>query len=279
MFFSVLFLLSLTFMKKSQTTELPRIWWCATGPLAFLPLHAAGQYRVKEPSLKAYDFFVSSYTPTLTALLDATHTTKLHNFQLLAIAQPFTQGYLGLPNTTQELNRIKGHAQHAKLAVRILEGDDATVGSVVDYMKKCSWLHLACHGEQNVEQPLKSALLLQDDGRLELEEIINMPLPNAEFVFMSACQTATGNKNLSEEAVHLAAGMLLAGYRGVIATMWSIQDKYAPIVADDVYARLFVDGQPDHTQAAHALHHAVRRLRERPGVSFASWVPFIHIGM
>ncbi|KAJ6487356.1 hypothetical protein DFH09DRAFT_841575, partial [Mycena vulgaris] len=41
---------------------------------------------------------------------------------------------------------------------------------------------------------------------------------------LSACQTARGAKGLQEESVHLAAGMLLAGYRGVIATMWSIMD-------------------------------------------------------
>lgn len=266
-------------MKISHTPEPPRIWWCATGPLAFLPLHAAGLYHKKEPGFQAGHFVTSSYTPTLAALLDVAHTTKHQNFQLLVIAQPFTQGHHELPNTTQELDYIQNHAQQSNLAIQILKGDDATVESVLKHMQKSSWLHLACHGEQNIEHPLQSALLLQHGGRLELQQIVNMPLPNAEFVFMSACQTAMGDKGLSEEAVHLAAGMLLAGYRSVIATMWSIQDKYAPAVADDVYKHLFVDEQPDHTQAAHALHSAVRQLREQPDVSFASWVPFIHVGI
>ncbi|KAJ6529941.1 hypothetical protein DFH09DRAFT_934658, partial [Mycena vulgaris] len=47
---------------------------------------------------------------------------------------------------------------------------------------------------------------------------------------LSACQTARGAKGLQEESVHLAAGMLLAGYRGVIATMWSIMDTLPLIV-------------------------------------------------
>ncbi|KAF8597919.1 hypothetical protein BDV93DRAFT_512982 [Ceratobasidium sp. AG-I] len=37
------------------------------------------------------------------------------------------------------------------------------------------------------------------------------------------------------ECVHLAAGMLIAGYPSVIATMWSISDDDAPSVADKVY--------------------------------------------
>jgi CHAT domain-containing protein len=73
--------------------------------------------------------------------------------------------------------------------------------------------------------------------------------------------------------------MLLAGYRGVIATMWSIKDSDAPRIADDVYSHLFRKQQPDHTEAAHALHHAVKQLREGSSEqSYLSWVPFIHIG-
>ncbi|KAJ6514026.1 CHAT domain-containing protein, partial [Mycena vulgaris] len=101
------------------------------------------------------------------------------------------------------------------------------------------------------------------------------------FAFLSACQTATGNEVLQEEAVHLAGGMLSAGYRGVIATMWTIMDSEAPQVASDVYERLFQISPPDSSRAAEALHHAVRKLRpdsegKKP---FSHWVPFIHVGV
>jgi CHAT domain-containing protein len=150
------------------------------------------------------------------------------------------------------------------------------VEQVIQDMKECSGVHLACHGAQDAVDPMKSGLLLHE-GCLELSEIIKTHLPHADLAFLSACQTATGVKHLSEEAVHLAAGMLLAGYRGVIATMWSIQDNEAPHVADVVYERLFKDQQPDCIQAAHAVHHAVQCLRKE-NVPFQSWVPFIHIG-
>jgi CHAT domain-containing protein len=78
--------------------------------------------------------------------------------------------------------------------------------------------------------------------------------------------------------------MLLAGYRGVIATMWSIMDKDAPQVAADVYEHLFRTSPPDPTHAAEALHLAVINLRERTDAqgrekSFFHWVPFIHVGV
>jgi CHAT domain-containing protein len=158
---------------------------------------------------------------------------------------------------------------------------EATVDNVIEGMKKCSWVHFACHGIQNISNPTESALILAGDTELSLSKVIRLSLPHAELAFLSACQTATGAENLAEEAVYLAAGMLLAGYRGVIATMWSIQDDDGPKVADDVYSHLFRHSQPDATQAAYALHMAVQKLHtELQGTkSFFSWVPFIHIGI
>ncbi|TFK37142.1 CHAT domain-containing protein [Crucibulum laeve] len=266
----------------SKPSELPRIWWCATGPLAFLPLHAAGLYN-DEPGSSISDYFVSSYTPTLTALLEEQKSTAENPFQILTIAQPVTSGHKDLPKTRDELRRIHKHAcgksgntiPFISLGV---DGEDATVERVIQYMSECAWVHLACHGTQNIADPTKSALILHSGKPLEVFEIIKNPLPNAEFVFMSACQTARGDNNLPDEAVHLAASMLLAGYRGVIATMWSIKDADGPIIADDVYGCLFSGKRPDHTQAAHALHEAVKKLRD-DGASFDRWVPFIHVGI
>jgi hypothetical protein len=100
-------------------------------------------------------------------------------------------------------------------------------------------VHFACHGVQNLNAPLKSGFLLQN-GCLELSRIISTSLPNADFTFLSACQTAAGHLDHPDEAIHLAAGMLLAGYHSVIATMWSISDNDAPFIADAVYSYLLV---------------------------------------
>ncbi|TDL17179.1 hypothetical protein BD410DRAFT_807513 [Rickenella mellea] len=136
-------------------------------------------------------------------------------------------------------------------------------------MEQCSWVHLACHGIQDELDPMASGLLLQD-GRLHLSKIIQKRLPHAEFAFLSACQTATGDGKRPEEAIHLAAGMLLAGYKGVIATMWSIRDDDGPFIADKVYAQLMKDGQPSGVHPAVALHKAVQELRKRSGSTFSS---------
>ena len=54
---------------------------------------------------------------------------------------------------------------------------------------------------------------------------------HTELAVVSACQTAKGDSELPEEAIHLAAGMMMASYGSVVATMWSIRDDDAPIIA------------------------------------------------
>ncbi|KAJ7124221.1 CHAT domain-containing protein [Mycena epipterygia] len=260
-----------------------RIWWCPTGPLAFLPIHAAGLYGDSEAfGSKLSDFAVSSYTPSLTSLIQGFRAgSGLQNtLQLLAVAQPSADGQAYIPGTEIELDNIETLAI-SKLSVVRLEQNAATVARVLQVMKDSRWVHFACHGVQNIYNPTQSALLLAGSSQLTLSSIIELSMPNVDFAFLSACQTATGTTLLEEEAVHLAAGMLLAGYRGVIATMWSIMDNDAPQLAADVYAHLFKTSPPDPTRAAEALHLAVRRLREESlgKKSLFNWVPFIHVGV
>jgi hypothetical protein len=57
-----------------ETVGWPRLWWCPTGPLTLLPLHAAGYHRTASADdvpRTVIDCVVSSYTPTMRALLEA----------------------------------------------------------------------------------------------------------------------------------------------------------------------------------------------------------------
>jgi len=229
--------------------------------------------------LNISDYVVSSYTPTLTALIGARESHQAHDKYrgLLAISQPNTPGQCELPDTEVELNII--NEQASKFGVRLLRGPEASMKSVIEGMEAHSWVHFACHGVQDTIEPIKSALCLHDK-RLELSTIITKSFPHADFAFLSACQTATGAEKLSEEAVHLAAGLMLAGYGSVIATTWSIMDKDAPVIARHVYTELFRDTVPDSSRSAVALHHAVKLLRQQVEDSNSwSWVPFIHVGV
>ncbi|KAJ7482697.1 CHAT domain-containing protein [Mycena latifolia] len=272
-------------LTNPSSQDLGRIWWCPTGPLTFLPIHAAGLYGQEAGfASKLSDFFISSYTPSLSALIEGLRGKRepQKELQLLAVAQPSAVGQNNIPGTIKEIASIE-HLAQGVIPVLRLERDMASVESVQKGMRESHWAHFACHGIQDISTPTNSALLLAGSSKLTLSNIIQLQLPHADLAFLSACQTATGSKNLEDEAVHLSAGMLLARYRGVIGTMWSIMDDDGPQVTGDVYAHLFKTSPPDSTRAAEALHHAVRKLRDsdRAGgtKSFSRWVPFIHVGV
>ena len=269
------------------------MWWFATGPLASLPLHAAGIYGREDtgPGSIISDFVISSYTPTLSALLDRVNNSrniKEEYKRILLVSQPETPGLSSLPGTTRETWLASEQLKEDVSCVTCLNGDEATLERVVSEMESHSCIHFACHAVQDSE-PLDSGFYLHD-GRLELTEIIKRQFLNADFAFLSACQTSTGEDVLSEEAVHLAAGMLAAGYRGVVATMWSINDRYGPLVAESFYRELRKyqtsnGSKPESISsrgAVSALHYATKQLRESLDGSEASllaWVPYVHIGL
>lgn len=184
-----------------------------------------------------------------------------------------------LPGTIREINGLANHFGEMELTWK--KEEHATVEAVLQEMETHSAVHFACHAYQNRDDPTQSAFKLHGSD-LTLSRIMRQQFKRGEFAFLSACQTATGDDKLPDEAVHLAAGMLFAGYRTVIGTMWSIRDNYAPDVAEGVYSRI-VDAQGrrlNSREAAVALHRAVSVLRGKLGEkAFETWVPFIHIGI
>ncbi|KAG1740788.1 uncharacterized protein EDB91DRAFT_1237200 [Suillus paluster] len=68
------------------------------------------------------------------------------------------------------------------------------------------WLHLACHGFSNRQQPSSSSFAMRD-GPLTILDIIRSSGGDGEFAFLSACHTAVGDKWSPDEAIHLAAAM------------------------------------------------------------------------
>jgi len=164
-----------------------------------------------------------------------------------------------------------------------LDDENATVNQVLESMEKYSCIHFACHASQHAETPLKSSIHLHD-GPLELSEIMKKKICNANFAFLSACQTGKGDAKLPEEAVHLVSGMLAAGYQSVVGTMWSIFDEHGPDLAEFFYRNLLENEKEpkiDGSQAARALHAATKQLQNKvfdSPYSFLVWVPYIHIG-
>lgn len=173
------------------------------------------------------DYVVSSYIPTISSLLRGSPLSA-DSFKMMVVIQPDTPNQKPLPATTAELANIEAHVSNEalnrllpnKCLVRLGIPDvPALVEEVISQLPTASIAHFACHGQQNVHNPLDSALILQD-GQLKVSQIMQQSMPYAVLAFLSACETAMGDKNLPDEAIHLGATLLFAGFRGVVATMW-----------------------------------------------------------
>jgi len=247
----------------------------------FLPIHGAGFYDSQhaQPGHKVSDFVVSSYVPTLSILTLSPNFSMppSGDLRLLAVPQPSSDGLRHLSGVPTELTHIREVIRDSPSAhITFLESSDGTVEEVLSLMKEAEWVHFACHG---IQDNVDSGLCLADQRRLKLRDIVAVSRPRGGLAFLSACQTAKGDERLSDEAIHITAGMLFAGYGGVVGTMWSISDNIAPGVARDVYGQLFRTGtRPDYREAARALHEAIGRLRHS-NASFLEWLPFIHVGL
>ncbi|CUA76413.1 Serine/threonine-protein kinase TOR1 [Rhizoctonia solani] len=265
----------LGYMQQAVKGNLPRITWCLTGLLSFLPLHAAGCYD--QPDAMLSNYAISSYAPTVGALLTSSPPKSRSGCRILAVSQESTPGHTRLPGTTQELAQIDRHIEYPIRCTRLCDSD-VTIEAVLNAMESHDWVHLACHAHQDAHSPSDSGFFLYD-GTLNISSIRQRQFQSKGLAFLSACQTAAGDVNLADEGVHLASGMLMAGYPSVIATMWSVMDSDAPLMADKVYGQLLRDGTLHCEDAAQALHYAVAELRDKVGYKeFTRWVPYIHIG-
>jgi hypothetical protein len=267
----------------------PRLHWCPIGRLTFLPLHAAGLYS-QARLVCCSDYVVSSYTPTLSAL----HSARMQlvprarrSLVLLAAAAPETVVSVNMPFLKSVRPEIADVAQQARAAdehIAVLEyghAFPATVREVVDALPRADIIHLACHGVQDQEDPLSSGFCL-GDGKLTVSELMEIKLDHAFLAFLSACETAKGDKSQPDQTIHLAAAMLFCGFKSVVATMWyvcvlfpqadvlipfrSISDADGPAVAREFYRALLAEEYIDVDSVAYALDAALLKLRNE-GVS------------
>jgi CHAT domain-containing protein len=209
-------------MQKAQGRARPRIHWCPTGSFAFVPVHAAGIYEGLNQECCS-DYVVSSYTPTLTALIQARKgrsTFSPQQIKLMTVAAESVP-HSNMPPLRYAVSETRGVIDIVKKAGASsgLDMDAATKAEVLAKLRSSHVVHLACHGIQRKHEPHKSHFCLST-GNLTVSELMEIELKDALLAYLSACETAKGDEEHADEVVHLAASMLFAGFKSVVGTMW-----------------------------------------------------------
>ena len=125
-------------------------------------------------------------------------------------------------------------------------------------------VHFATHGFVDYQHPELSGLVLSmvdengnpQDGFLRMHDIYNLKLP-VDLVVLSACNTGLGKEIKGEGLIGLTRGFMYAGARGVVASLWKVDDDATAELMKHFYAGMFQKGL---TPAA-ALRDAQLSLR------------------
>jgi CHAT domain-containing protein len=133
----------------------------------------------------------------------------------MSASRTSTGGFTALPNVDAEINLVAGIALSVEAHPNTLIQGGATNKEMAQALKSVDIVHTACHGVQNAVDPLRSAFHLNDNRKLTVSD-----LKHARLAFLSARETAKGDRKKPNQVIHLAATMLFVGFKSDVGTVW-----------------------------------------------------------
>lgn len=140
---------------------------------------------------------------------------------------------------------------------------------------------------QGVTQPslvlTPPALPTEDnDGLLSMDDVLQLKLPNTNWVILSACNTA-GDNGSGESLSGLARAFFFAGAKALLVSQWSVDDEATKVLMGEIFRRY--GGAPSLVPAK-ALREGMLALLSRAAKEpdhryFAhpyAWAPFMLVG-
>jgi CHAT domain-containing protein len=192
--------------------------------------------------------------------------------KILALAPGFEASQRGLPPLRQsedELASIRGGRKQKLLRQK------ATWAQFAKAAPHCGILHLCTHAAADSSQAI--AGLEFYDRTAFLSDIYALSL-RAELTTLSACQTGQGQWQKGEGVMSLARAFAYAGSKGLVATLWSVNENSSTRIFADFYQKL-----NKGARKSEALNQAKLAYLEHPEVpSFQKapyyWAAVVYIG-
>jgi CHAT domain-containing protein len=225
---------------------------------------------------------------------------KLANFErslptfyrgAIADMKALAEALPSLPETADELLAVA-----KKLGAKpddIKLGDDASVTNVKhallnDYRVVYFATHALVAGEVEkfAQAKAEPALVMsipqnpsdEDDGLLRASDIAMLKM-NADFVVLSACNTAAGDKPGAEALSGLARAFFYAGARSLIVSNWEVDSDATVALLTGLFDALKRDPRLSH---AEALQLSMLRMLAHPAkpewAQPKFWAPFVVVG-
>ncbi|HEY6309832.1 MAG TPA: CHAT domain-containing protein [Streptosporangiaceae bacterium] len=237
-----------------------------------LPLARAGSVQAPGAALSTgratlSDRFVATVAPSARSIIGKDRSS-----------QPRSGVYsIGDPRPTHQVLRW-GEAEALSVArlggdaSRARTGEAATREWLLDSLANGEMVSASCHGQFESRDFLRSRLLLADGATLTLADAFGqgVNLSGLPLLVMSACQSAVLDlRGARGEVRSLAAGMLQAGARAVMGSLWAVDDR-ATYLLMVRFAQEWLPVRSEESPAA-ALARAQAWLRTVTNRELAAW--------
>lgn len=197
-----------------------------------------------------------SYLPSASVLQFLEHSQPSLHQHLLAIGNPTDMAYQPPEGGTPiKLNALRAAETEAQFVAslfpngRALVRAEAVTSTVLPLLAEYPLLHFATHGYLSDEAPLLSAIMLANGESLSLYELMGLRL-NADLVVLSACNTARGETTGGDDVLGLTRGLLSAGARAAVVSLWSVESLSTSLLMEHFYRKLLQSPEESNNQRA-----------------------------
>ena len=267
------------------------IHWISSSLLHLFPLHAAGLEG--KPGQNTMDRVISSYIPSMKALIYAQERVKRHLLdqsamykeRMLFVGMSVTPGQHPLPAVNNEEESLK-----TMFGKNFTLAEPKIKATILSELPKYEIFHFAGHGSTTAD-PSESRLLLHDwqQNPLTVADLTSINLSKAVFACLSACYTAVSTDvTLLDESIHLCSAVMLAGFPTVIGSLWQVLDINTADLMSKLYTGLLSEDtrRLEIERSKFVLHNKLLELREQSRSDRRDrksdplvWAPYVHFGV
>lgn len=239
----------------------------APGALSYIPFAALVRDMEGDKPEYAIENMTFATAPSLYAVEQMVKSVPSYADRHVVFGDPDGS----LPAARREAEEIAAALEPEFVELRL--GDDATYEELAENSLGARFVHLAMHGKLDSRSPRNSYLLLAEGRRMQLPQMMTLPLADADLVFLSACETGLGAGGLEYRTI--AHAFAHAGASAVLATLWQINSEATRKLALEFYnSRL--DDNLGNAAALAAAQRTMLRGNEysAPGL----WAGFTVVG-
>jgi CHAT domain-containing protein/tetratricopeptide (TPR) repeat protein len=243
------------------------------GALHFMPLHL---FHIDGAPMA--ERFAVTYLPNL-AFLRRSRGHSMPDRPARPIAS-FGLGFETFPHP-DELTAIPQAAEEASHISAVFGAEPvldsaATSTAVLNGLRSSQRVHIATHGAHNVAAPSFQRIFLapdpERDDQLAAYELLQLDLQGLDLVTLSACETALGRFDPSDNLRGIPASLLLRGTAAVIGTMWPVETGASQAFFGRLYENLH-----EGMARVEAFAQAQRHVRQHHP-QYRDWGAFMYLG-